>query len=234
MVNRPVLIVDDNADVRVLVARIMRLLGQEPVCASGGGEAWRTCARTPDKLVLLDLMMPRWNGLAVMRAIRSDRGWPAPVVVFQWGGRTRLEQALSSGADDYLRKGLGGRCGLQGRWTASASCQLNAVLAQPRTSALRGLVHAAASDVLRSRHGAPAHGASSNRDTTVRAASTHGSKRGACGPPRSSRDQSHPPRPAVRGAGPNRVGRRRPCAAGAMRDIGIPLGARRLRCEGQR
>jgi CheY-like chemotaxis protein len=107
LLDRPVLIVDDNADVRVLVARILRLLGQQSVCATGGSEALEYLRHEAQpKLVLLDLMMPDVDGFAVLRAIRSDPALSGlPVVVFSAAGERELGQALSSGADDYLRKG---------------------------------------------------------------------------------------------------------------------------------
>ena len=105
--DRPVLIVDDNSDVRVLVARILRLLGEQSVCASSGDEALEYLRHEAQpKLVLLDLMMPDVDGFAVLRAIRSDPVLAGlPVVVFSAAGERELGQALSSGADDYLRKG---------------------------------------------------------------------------------------------------------------------------------
>ena len=105
--DQPVLIVDDNSDVRVLVARILRLLGEQAVCASGGAEALEYLRGDGrPKFVLLDLMMPDVDGFAVLRAIRSDPALAGlPVVVFSGAGDRELTQALDSGADDYLRKG---------------------------------------------------------------------------------------------------------------------------------
>ena len=102
-----VLVVDDNADVRTLVARILRLVGERAECASGGAEALDRLRQgeTP-KMVLLDLMMPEVDGFAVLRAIRSDPTLAGlPVVVFSAAGQRELDEALASGADDYLRKG---------------------------------------------------------------------------------------------------------------------------------
>ena len=105
--SRPVLVVDDNDDVRVLVARLLRLLGERAVCASGGGEALEYLRHEEHpKFVLLDLMMPDVDGFAVLRAIRADPELAGlPVVVFSGAGDRELRQALGSGADDYMRKG---------------------------------------------------------------------------------------------------------------------------------
>lgn len=103
---RPVLVVDDNADVRVLVSRILRLIGEQAACVSGGKEALEYLRHERPKLVLLDLMMPEVDGLAVLRTIRSDPALAGlPVVVFSAAGDRELGQALSNGADAYLRKG---------------------------------------------------------------------------------------------------------------------------------
>ena len=106
---RPVLVIDDNADVRVLLARILRLIGERAVCVSGGREALEYLRHGGErpKLVLLDWMMPEMDGLAVLQAIRSDPELSGlPVVVFSGAGERELRQALVSGANDYLRKGL--------------------------------------------------------------------------------------------------------------------------------
>ena len=104
---RPILVVDDNADIRQLLARVLRLIGEQAVCVPGGNEALEYLRHDErPKLVLLDLMMPEVDGLAVLRAIRSDPALSSlPVVVFSGAGDRDLRAALAGGADDVMRKG---------------------------------------------------------------------------------------------------------------------------------
>ncbi len=56
------LVVDDDADVRGMLAQVLELEGYEVVTAADGREALRRLAEKRPRLVLLDLMMPGMNG----------------------------------------------------------------------------------------------------------------------------------------------------------------------------
>jgi len=102
-----VLIVDDNADICRVLARLVRVAGHQADVAPGGQEALDyLAARVPD-LIILDIMMPRVDGMAVLRAVRSN---PAtadlPVIMFTAAGEGELrEHALRQGATGYWVKG---------------------------------------------------------------------------------------------------------------------------------
>jgi CheY-like chemotaxis protein len=103
---RPVLVIDDNKDARVLASRILRHLGEEAFCVASGAEGIEFLRHERPKLVLLDLDMPEMDGFAVLRRIRSDpRLAGLPVVMFSAATEKELLAALAGGADDYLRKG---------------------------------------------------------------------------------------------------------------------------------
>jgi two-component system cell cycle response regulator len=103
---RPVLVIDDNNDARVIAVRILRHLGEEAVCVAGGAEAMEFLRHERPKLVLLDLDMPDMDGCAVLQRIRSDPDLASlPVVMFSAASEKELLAALDCGADDYLRKG---------------------------------------------------------------------------------------------------------------------------------
>ena len=103
---RPVLVIDDNGDARVLASRVLRHLGEQAVCVGSGAEAIEFLAHERPKLVLLDLDMPEMDGMAVLRQIRGNpRLAGLPVVVFSAATENALLAAVACGADDYLRKG---------------------------------------------------------------------------------------------------------------------------------
>jgi two-component system response regulator MprA len=102
-----VLIVDDEAPVRDSLERVLRHEGFEVVLAADGREAIRVMAAPnggrPDA-VLLDVLMPRLDGLEVCRRLR-DTGDRTPVLMLT--ARTEVGDrvaGLEAGADDYLAK----------------------------------------------------------------------------------------------------------------------------------
>lgn len=99
-----VLIVDDEPQVRDIVATYLERDGFLVRTAQDGEEALAAIrARRPDALVL-DLMLPKINGLAVLQTLR-DGGDDVPVVVLSARGQEHERVAgLELGADDYLAK----------------------------------------------------------------------------------------------------------------------------------
>src|SRR5262249_32749753 len=102
--NRPrVLVADDNADMREYVTNILAA-NFNVVTAHDGEEALeRIRERAPD-LVVTDIMMPRLDGLGLLRAIREDpvtRTLPVIFLSARAGEEMRVE-GLQAGADDYL------------------------------------------------------------------------------------------------------------------------------------
>ena len=98
-----VLVVDDDASTRDLLARFLRKEGFE-VRAAADGRAGLDLARTvrPD-VILLDVTMPRMDGWSVLRALKTDPALAKiPVVMVTIMGEQRL--AFSLGATDYLQK----------------------------------------------------------------------------------------------------------------------------------
>ncbi|NEB76044.1 SpoIIE family protein phosphatase [Streptomyces sp. SID14478] len=101
-----VLIADDNADMREYLSRLMAGAGYR-VEAVGDGRAALDAVRThaPD-LVISDVMMPRLDGLALVRVLREDsRTASVPVLLLSArAGQEASIEGLRAGADDYLVK----------------------------------------------------------------------------------------------------------------------------------
>ena len=101
-----VLIVDDNADMREYIARLIKGAGARVTLAGDGRSALRLMrARMPD-LVLSDVMMPELDGFGLLAEVRADerlKSLPFVMLSARAGEESRIG-GLSAGADDYLVK----------------------------------------------------------------------------------------------------------------------------------
>lgn len=98
-----ILLVEDDPSIREVTALGLRAAGFTVTTASDGVEGlerWR--AGNPD-LVLLDVMLPRQDGLEVCRAIRREATTPI-VMLTARADTIDVVVGLESGADDYVRK----------------------------------------------------------------------------------------------------------------------------------
>jgi len=104
----PILVVDDDAKIRRLVRTYLERDGHRVVEAADGPAAVDALRRDGPALVVLDLMLPGIDGLAIIRDLRASARSPAErplILVLSARGLTsdRIE-GLSVGADDYLAK----------------------------------------------------------------------------------------------------------------------------------
>ena len=107
---RSVLLVDDNADMRDYVRRLLEPAYDVRTAADGQSALDDVRRATPD-LVLADVMMPRLDGFALLKALRGDRRWfDLPVILLsaRAGEESRIE-GLEAGATDYLVKPFAAR-----------------------------------------------------------------------------------------------------------------------------
>jgi DNA-binding response OmpR family regulator len=101
--NPRVLVVEDDEEIAGVLQRSLRLEGYD-VRISGDGEAALTDARSfvPD-LVVLDLGLPKLDGMEVARRLRADDDTPILMLTARDEVESRVE-GLDTGADDYLVK----------------------------------------------------------------------------------------------------------------------------------
>ena len=101
-----VLIADDDAIARTLLCAVLTDLGHEVVVAEDGEHAWQLFQAAPAPLVLLDINMPRLDGLTVCRLIRDHAAGRETfvLVVTARDGRDDLTAVLAAGADEYVTK----------------------------------------------------------------------------------------------------------------------------------
>lgn len=101
-----ILVVDDNASNRDMLARRLGREGHEVHVAAGGNEALALLAARAVDLVLLDVMMPKMNGFDVCQALRADPELSAVRILMLTakGRETEISKGLGLGADAYMTK----------------------------------------------------------------------------------------------------------------------------------
>jgi signal transduction histidine kinase/CheY-like chemotaxis protein len=105
-----VLVVDDNADMREYVQRLLAP-HYEVRTASDGVEALAAMRAQPPDLLLSDVMMPRLDGIGLLREVRADpvlARFPVVLLSARAGEEASIE-GLEAGADDYLIKPFAAR-----------------------------------------------------------------------------------------------------------------------------
>jgi two-component system KDP operon response regulator KdpE len=101
-----ILVVDDEPSIRDFVRRNLELRAFKVSLAANGLEALALFEKTHFALIILDIMMPRMDGLEVCRRIRQSSTVPI-VILTALGEETDKIAALDQGADDYLTKPFG-------------------------------------------------------------------------------------------------------------------------------
>jgi DNA-binding response OmpR family regulator len=98
-----ILVVDDDENLRRLVAAYLESEGYEVKEAADGHSAMAGVEADEPQLVVLDLMLPGMTGLEVARRIRAKRTVPILMLTAR-GSEDDLLQGFEAGADDYLVK----------------------------------------------------------------------------------------------------------------------------------
>lgn len=102
-----VLLVDDEAHVRLFVKTIVASLGFEVVAEAGDGrQAVELFKQHAPDLVLLDINMPVMDGVAALKAMREISDQTAIVMLTSISSPEAVEECLDLGADYHLRKDL--------------------------------------------------------------------------------------------------------------------------------
>jgi DNA-binding response OmpR family regulator len=101
-----ILVVDDDENLRRLVAAYLESEGYEVTEAADGPSAISSFEREAPQLVVLDLMLPGVTGLDVARRIRA-KGDTSILMLTAQGSEDDVLQGFDAGADDYLVKPFG-------------------------------------------------------------------------------------------------------------------------------
>lgn len=99
-----ILVVDDDRDIRDLVAIKLESAGLDVETRADGSQALEAAAEGEWSVIVLDVMMPGMSGIDVLRAMR-DRGDRTPVILLTARGQEKdIEAGFAAGADHYVTK----------------------------------------------------------------------------------------------------------------------------------
>jgi DNA-binding response OmpR family regulator len=105
MQTRPrILLVDDEEAIRSNLGPFLERTGFSVSFASDGIEALEKVSEVAPGAIILDVMMPRMDGRAVLRKLREAGNWTPIILLTQVGEASERAMALEEGADDYLNK----------------------------------------------------------------------------------------------------------------------------------
>jgi adenylate cyclase len=101
-----ILVVDDNEANRDILATRLRANNYTTIAAADGEEALAKAHEARPDLILLDVMMPKIDGIEVCRRLKADASLPfLPIILVTAKGDTKdVVQGLDAGADEYLTK----------------------------------------------------------------------------------------------------------------------------------
>lgn len=103
---KSVLVVDDEADIREALRIILEADGYQVLEAGDGLEALQMVHQARPDLVILDIMMPRMDGLEVLRRLEADPGTAGLPVIFLSVLTSEMDviHGLEQGAVEYITK----------------------------------------------------------------------------------------------------------------------------------
>jgi CheY-like chemotaxis protein len=105
--NGKVIIVDDEPHVRLFLSLIVRSMGTVTILEAPTGKDAVTmfnALKEPPCLMMLDVNMPGMDGIETLRQLRLDGALCPIVMLTSLATRQRIEDAIASGADHYIRK----------------------------------------------------------------------------------------------------------------------------------
>lgn len=102
-----VLIVDDEPEMRKMIATVLRGAGATVVTAGSAAEAFDRLSEQSFDVLVSDIAMPAEDGHSLVRRVRDsddERSRIPPVALTAYGGPLQRQLALSAGFDDYVKK----------------------------------------------------------------------------------------------------------------------------------
>lgn len=104
--SRKILIIEDEADILLLIKQRLEKAGYEVITASSGSEGLDQARRTMPDLIILDLMLPGINGYQICAILKHDRRYmKIPILILTARADPKdYELGMKVGADAYLTK----------------------------------------------------------------------------------------------------------------------------------
>lgn len=100
-----ILLVEDEVNIASFIDRGLQEFGHEVRAAYDGAAGWEWIQKENFQLLILDIIMPKINGLQLCHRFRQQHGFRTPVILLTALGTTDdIVAGLDAGADDYLVK----------------------------------------------------------------------------------------------------------------------------------
>ena len=100
----PILVVEDEVDLRTTYERLLRRLHFEVIAVAHGADGLRIAQSRRIRLVITDLRLPDMDGIALIRALRRSTNPPPIIVASGLDSAAIRRDALEAGAVAYLTK----------------------------------------------------------------------------------------------------------------------------------
>ena len=102
-----ILLVEDSRALRLSNEHALRNAGHEVICAEDGVAALDCAKQHRPDLILLDLLLPRMNGLEVLTRLKHGRSTAnIPVIALSGLSERNRQKLMDAGAEDYLEKSV--------------------------------------------------------------------------------------------------------------------------------
>lgn len=104
-----ILVAEDDFISRKLVTNILKDLGYNVIVAQDGMDAWQLYENSPTRLMVVDWLMPRMDGIELVKRVRAAEGPEYTYIIMltaNVGQRENYYVAMEAGVDDFLAKPL--------------------------------------------------------------------------------------------------------------------------------
>lgn len=101
-----ILLVEDDASLRTLLAEELEVDGYQVSCAGTGEEGRRLALECEPDLIVSDLRLPDGDGLSILRRLQAEGRTVPFIIITAFGTVDQAVEALKAGADDFLTKPL--------------------------------------------------------------------------------------------------------------------------------
>lgn len=104
MMKKKILVVDDEPSISMLIEFNLKLVGFEVLCVYDGEAVFNAIPQFRPDLIVLDLMLPKMDGIQVCRKLRSQNNMVPIVMLTAMQDLSDKIAGLDNGADDYMTK----------------------------------------------------------------------------------------------------------------------------------
>ncbi|WP_159882535.1 response regulator [Paenibacillus puerhi] len=104
MMKKKILVVDDEPSISMLIEFNLKLVGFEVHCVYDGEEVFNAIRHFRPDVIVLDLMLPKMDGIQVCRKLRSQNNMVPIVMLTAMQDLSDKIAGLDNGADDYMTK----------------------------------------------------------------------------------------------------------------------------------